>query len=481
WSQSNDCCTWSGVDCDEAGRVIGLDLSEESISAGIDNSSSLFSLKYLQSLNLAYNSFNGSQIPSGLGNLTNLTYLNVSNAGFAGQIPIQVSGMTRLVTLDLSSLHRFGGPLKLENPNLSGLLQNLAELRALYLDGVNISAPGIEWCQALSSLVPKLRVLSLSSCYLSGPIHPSLAKLQSLSVICLDQNDLSSPVPEFLADFFNLTSLRLSHSGLNGTFPEKILQVHTLETLDLSGNSLLQGSFPDFPKNSSLRTLVLSNTNFSGVLPDSIGNLKNLSRLDLVRCNFSGLIPTSLANLTQLVYLDLSFNEFVGPIPSLHMSKNLTHLDLSCNALPGAISSTDWEHLSNLVYVDLRNNSLNGSIPRSLFSLPMLQQLQLANNKFGGPIPEFSNASYSALTAIQRLGNLTRLELSYNNLTVSRLRLASCKLRVIPDLKNQSKLSYLDLSDNQIYGEIPNWVWEIGNAIPSQESSRKLFAEQKIY
>ncbi|KDO39391.1 hypothetical protein CISIN_1g001624mg [Citrus sinensis] len=515
WSQSTDCCTWCGVDCDEAGRVIGLDLSEESISGRIDNSSPLLSLKYLQSLNLAFNMFNATEIPSGLGNLTNLTHLNLSNAGFAGQIPIQVSAMTRLVTLDLSSSYSFGGPLKLENPNLSGLLQNLAELRALYLDGVNISAPGIEWCQALSSLVPKLRVLSLSSCYLSGPIHPSLAKLQSLSVICLDQNDLSSPVPEFLADFFNLTSLNLSSSGLNGTFPETILQVHTLQTLDLSGNSLLRGSLPDFPKNSSLRTLMLSYANFSGVLPDSIGNLKNLSRLDLARCNLSGSIPTSLAKLTQLVYLDLSSNKFVGPIPSLHMSKNLTHLDLSNNALPGAISSTDWEHLSNLVYVDLRNNALNGSIPRSLFSIPMLQQLLLANNKFGGPIPEFSNASYSALdtldlsanrlegpipmsifelknlkilmlssnklngtvqlAAIQRLRNLIRLELSYNNLTVNAsgdssfpsqvrtLRLASCKLKVIPNLKSQSKLFNLDLSDNQISGEIPNWVWEIGN------------------
>ncbi|KAL9425963.1 hypothetical protein AB3S75_032851 [Citrus x aurantiifolia] len=515
WSQSTDCCTWSGVDCDEAGRVIGLDLSNESISSGIDNSSPLFNLNYLQSLNLAFNTFDYAEIPSGLGNLTNLAYLNLSNTGFGGQIPIHFSGMTRLVTLDLSSPDLFAFPMELENPNLSGLLQNLAELRELYLDGINISAPGIEWCQALSSLVPKLRVLSLSSCYLSGPIHPSLAKLQSLSVIRLDQNDLLSPVPEFLADFINLTSLRLSHSGLNGTFPEKILQVHTLETLDLSGNSLLQGSLPDFPKNSSLRTLMLSDTNFSGVLPDSIGNLKNLSTIDLARCNLSGSIPTSLPNLTQLVYLDLSSNEFVGPIPSLHMSKNLTHLVLSYNALTGAILSTDWEHLSNLVYVDLSGNSLNGSIPRSLFSIPMLQQLLLANNKFGGLIPEFSNASSSAfdkldfsgnrlegpipmsifqlknveililssnklngtvqLAAIQRLRNLTILELSYNNLTmnvssdssfpsqVSRLRLASCKLRVIPNLKNQSKLFLLDLSDNQISGEIPNWVWEIGN------------------
>ena len=47
----------------------------------IDNSSSLFHLHYLQELSLAY-SFYGSSIPPAFGNLTNLSYLNLSNAGF---------------------------------------------------------------------------------------------------------------------------------------------------------------------------------------------------------------------------------------------------------------------------------------------------------------------------------------------------------------------------------------------------------------
>ncbi|KAJ4704384.1 Leucine-rich-repeat receptor-like protein [Melia azedarach] len=482
WSQSIDCCSWGGVDCDEAGRVIGLDLSNESISGGIDNAIGLFSLQYLERLNLAFNRFSGTQIPYRLAALTNLIHLNLSNAGFAGQIP----------------------------------LQNLTEIRELYLDGVNISALGNEWCQALSSLLPKLQVLSLSSCFLSGPIHPSLARLRSLSVIRLDQNNLSAPVPEFLADFFNLTSLRLSNCGLYGTFPRKILQVPTLETVDLSTNSLLHGSLPDFPKNHRLQTLILSTTNFSGTLPDSIGNLKSLCRIEIPSCNFTGSIPTSMANLTQLVYLDLSSNHFFGPIPSLHMSRNLAYLDLSHNFFTGTISSIMWKQLSNLVYVDLRYNSLNGSISPSLFALPSVQKLQLDNNQFEGRVPEFPDASSSVLDTLdlsgnrlegpipksifelknlkililssnkfndtvqfdkfQSLGNLTTLDLSYNSLVVnanssnssffpqiSTLRLGSCKLREIPNLKDQSRLFHLYLSENQISGEIPNWIWEVGN------------------
>ncbi|KAH9667331.1 hypothetical protein KPL70_020995 [Citrus sinensis] len=75
WSshQSSDCCDWSGVRCDEAGHVIGLDLSREPIIGGLENATGLFNLQYLQSLNLGFTFLDGFQIPSRLGNLTNLT------------------------------------------------------------------------------------------------------------------------------------------------------------------------------------------------------------------------------------------------------------------------------------------------------------------------------------------------------------------------------------------------------------------------
>ncbi|XP_062167106.1 receptor-like protein 6 [Alnus glutinosa] len=275
WNQTANCCFWAGVNCLE-GRVSGLDLTNEAISGKL---SSLFKLQNLQNLSLAYNYFNGSQIPSEFGKLTNLRYLNLSNAGFGGQIPIEISHLTRLVSLDLSAVYfpEFTR-LKLENPNLNMLVQNLPELIELHLDGVNISAQENEWCQALSSSLPNLRVLSLSNCYLSGPIDSTLLKLHSLSIIRLDNNNLSSPVPEFFANFSNLTSLRLSSSGLIGTFPGKIFQVPTLEILDLSNNGQLHGVLPDFPQNGSLRTLVLSQTNFSGTLSDSIDYFHSLGR-----------------------------------------------------------------------------------------------------------------------------------------------------------------------------------------------------------
>ncbi|KAJ1416269.1 Leucine-rich repeat [Sesbania bispinosa] len=635
WNESIDCCDWSGVTCDNEGRVIGLELSGESISGGLDNSTtSLFSLQHLQKLNLAYNSFS-SDIPSGFSKLEKLTYLNLSHAGFGGQIPTEISHLTRLVTLDLSSNSYYDEGLKLENPNLRKLVQNLTCIRQLYLDGVSITGEGQEWCNALLPLCD-LQELSLSDCGLSGPLDSSLTRLKNLSLIILDGNDFSSPVPETFANFKNLTTLSLSGCGLTGTFPQEIFQIGTLSFIDLSDNYYLNGLFPDFPLNGSLRTIRVSNTNFSGALPHSIGNLRHLSELDLSYCGFNGKLPNSLSSLTEVSYLDLSQNNFTGPMPSFGKAANLTHLDLSYNGLYGTfpqeifqketlsvidisgnenlhglfpdfplngslqtirVSNTNFSgplphsignlrHLSELVistcqlngtipnsvsnlttlnYLDLSYNSLtgpipsfgmlnklthldlshnafsgtfpssshfqglhnldlsynsfSGSIPSSLFTLPLLQQIDLSNNHFNqvdesvnvsssvlqtlnlnsnnlsGPFPEsiwdlhalydldLSSNKFHGLVQLNKLLkliNLTTLDLSYNNLSfdenvtnvdsssfpnIQSLNLVSCNLKTFPGfLRNLSSMSIsLDLSNNQIQGIVPNWIWRLEN------------------
>ena len=277
WNSSIDCCDWIGVDCDNNGFVIGLDLSGELISGGFDNRSSLFSLQSLQKLNLASNYFN-SVIPSGFNKLVMLSYLNLSYANFVGQIPVEISQLTRLVTLDLSSPSSYflGQGLKLENPNLQSLVRNLTSIRQLYLDGVIINAQGREWSNVLLPL-RGLEELTMSNCNLTGPLDSSLSRLENLSIIILDGNNFSSPVPETFFNFRNLTTISLESCGLTGTFPQKIFQIGTLSFIDLSFNYNLHGSFPEFPTTGSLQTLRVSNTSFSGAFPYSIGNMRHLS------------------------------------------------------------------------------------------------------------------------------------------------------------------------------------------------------------
>ncbi|RXI01431.1 hypothetical protein DVH24_014780 [Malus domestica] len=396
WNSSIDCCSWMGVTCSTNGHVVGLDISNQSISGGIDNSSSLFDLQQLQSLNLANNIFSyGSRIPSAIGKLTNSRYLNLSYSYYDGEgkIPVEISQLTRLAVLDISqSYNMWYRPF--ESPNLSMVFHNLTDLTEIYLDGVNISAQGNEWCQAISSSLPNLRVLSLSNTLLSGHVDRSLTKLQSLSVIQLDRNEISGPIPGFFANFSNmrvfrwgvlgffanfskLAFLHLSSCSLQGTFPKEILQVPTLKIIDLSFNEELHGSLPEFPNNRSLRSLVLGFTKFSGLLPESIGNLKVLETIDLVNYSFNGPIPSSLFSLPLLVELVLSHNRFSG------------HLSEFSNAY------------SNLVNLDLSFNNLEGPIPASIFNFGGFGELSLSSNNF-------SNFPFNGP---QHLKNLTFIDL----------------------------------------------------------------------
>ncbi|KAF8015133.1 LOW QUALITY PROTEIN: hypothetical protein BT93_H0817 [Corymbia citriodora subsp. variegata] len=484
WDQSAD--SWSGVMCKD-GLVVSLDLSKESISGGINGSSSFFRLEFLRSLNLAFKDFDSTAIPSGPVNLSRLAHLNLSYAGFSGQIPVELSRLTKLRALDLSYLY-YGGwsLLKLEKPNLRSLIGDLGELRELYLDGVNVSAKGM----------PKLEVLSMPFCSLSGPIDPLLMILANLLVIRLKGNNLSSTVPRFVANFSGLKTLSLYNCSLHGEFPLEIFQEQTLQTLDLSCNELLQGSSPEFPKNGSLQTLLLSDTNMFGRHPDSIGNLKNLSRIKLENCNFGGNIPSSFTNLLPLSHLDFSSHNFIGPIPSLSKSKSLTRITLRNNSLTSPIDSIQWESLSSRLSLDLQINLLEGNIPSSLFTHPpiggsldapshVLNIVDLSFNNIGGELPtsiwelrgltglllysnNFSGSFH--INQIQQLRNLSDLYLSYNRFSIdatntasqassfpslATLYLVSCQLTILPQfLANQSKLItlgnlfHLNLSSN---------------------------------
>ncbi|PRQ44376.1 putative leucine-rich repeat-containing, plant-type, leucine-rich repeat domain, L [Rosa chinensis] len=166
WNSSTDRCSWLGVTCSTNGCVVGLDLSREFVSSSIDNSSSLFQLQHIQSLNLAYNNFYGSSIPSAIGKLANLRLkvLDVSDNDISEdgglkfekpQTPIEVACLKRVKVIDLSDndISEDG-----EEPNLGTLIQNPTEITELNLDGLDLSAEESDWYQTISSSLRELRV-----------------------------------------------------------------------------------------------------------------------------------------------------------------------------------------------------------------------------------------------------------------------------------------------------------------------------------
>ena len=89
---------------------------------------------------------------------------------------------------------------------------------------------------------------------------------------------------------------------------------------------------------SAFRAVDLSSNNFTGEIPEIMGNLTGLQTLNLSNNHLTGGIPLSLANLIDLEALDLSQNMLSGEIPQ-QLSK-ITFLEMfivSHNRLEGPI------------------------------------------------------------------------------------------------------------------------------------------------
>ncbi|XP_065872471.1 receptor-like protein 7 [Euphorbia lathyris] len=436
-AKSKDCCSWGGVECDQdTGHVIGLHLSSSCLYGSINSTNTLFRLVHLTTLNLAFNYFNFSGIPTEIRNFSRLTYLNLSSSEFSGQIPSEILGLSELVLLDLSD-----NPLKLQNPSLKDVGEKLTNLVKLNLNGVNISSTVPQSFTNLSSL----STLGLRDCNLQGEFPTGIFQLPNLSSLVLRHNpELTGYLPEF--QFYRpIELLRLENTSFSGQLPKSI------------GNLKLLNNF------------VAKGCNFSGPLPPSIGSLDRLKFLDLSRNKFSGIIPSSIANLHKLTYLSLSFNNFSpGTLYWVGNLTELNYLSLMKTNLYGEIPS--WlGNFTQLTSIELGSNSLNGSIPESLFGIPNLQVLVLFSNHLIGSLNSDLFLKKTSLSVLQLSDNNLSLMYNYDpslNVTdlpkFENLGLSSCNLSEFPFfLRGQNELEILDLSHNKIAGYVPQWVSDL--------------------
>ncbi|GLT41622.1 hypothetical protein SLA2020_156710 [Shorea laevis] len=470
WKEGIDCCFWDGVSCDNVtGHVIAVDLSCSHLYGTFPLNSSLFLLKNLQGLNLAFNNFRLSKIPPEISQFTRLTHLDISSSQFSGQVPAEIAHLPKLVSLNLSNYFD-SSDLILETTTFKNLVHNLSEVRELVLSGVNMTSVNPRFFMNLSSSLTNLRlfdcqlrgnfpnsifcfpnlkrfslggkgnlVIDSPSSNWSSPLQwlyldvtdcgrrllESIGDLKSLQYLSLRCN-LEGSISASIGNLSQLTDLVLSDNNLSGQIPTSLANLTQLNYLDLSNNQFSGPILASIGNLSQLTYLILSNNNLSGQIPTSLANLTQLTLLYLSNNQFFGPIPAFIGNLRQLTDLSLSFNNFNGQIPtSLANLTQLTYLDLSNNQFSVPIPF-HASRFSKLMYLDLSHNLLNGMLPPWIFTLPSLKHLYLNDNQFQGQINEFQQNS------------LIRLALSNNKLQGS-----------IPNsIANLVNLSFLDLASN---------------------------------
>ncbi|KAI9108216.1 hypothetical protein K1719_020699 [Acacia pycnantha] len=529
WSENTNCCNWTSVVCNNvSGHILQLHLrtsyddyaeyeSFERSRFGGEIDPSILALSYLSYLDLSGNDFGDMQIPSFLGSMKSLTYLNLSYAGFSGNIPHQIGNLSNLLHLDLGSNH-FTGKIPHQIGNLSNLLYLCLEGGYRYddMDEISIYVENLQWMSSLSSLqylklgtvnmsnsfdwfhvlqsLPSLVELHLRSCAFPHLFSPTNSiNFSSLVVLDLSNNyyDLGAYlIPKWISQLKNLVSLQLSDNWFNSSIPEWLYTLTHLKSLSLSGNNL-QGPISHAIGNlTSLVTLDLHSNQLEGPTPSSLGNLSSLNYLDLSGNSIHGAIPISLGNLSSLNHLDLSGNSIHGAIPiSLGNLSSLNYLDLSRNSIQGVIPIS-LGNLSSLNHLSLYDNSIHGAIPISLGNLFSLNYLDLSLNKIGGN-PFDVVQSLSALQSLDisdnlfegevtedHLANFTKLysfSASTNKLilkvglnwnppfqNLQYLDMTSWNLGPhFPSwMKSLKRLEELFISNTNIFDSIPTWVWD---------------------
>ncbi|KAJ6798142.1 putative leucine-rich repeat receptor-like protein kinase isoform X1 [Iris pallida] len=368
------------------------------------------------------------------------------------------------------------------------------QVLSLSLSGFGLSNASELFFLLLCKLT-SLRSLDLSLNSLSSIPAPFLSSsdtctgLSHLTSLNLSSNNLAGPLPNLSATFAALETLDLSANHLEGEVGPQLSALNSLKALSLA-NNLFTGAIPPLPD--GLRQLVLSFNSFTGSIPNAtLLNLKNLTLLDLASNRLSGPIPDVIGELSNLKRVQLSANRLSGEIPvglasiaSLRyfganqnwlsrtippgLTRYVTNLDLSYNKLSGQIPP-DLLSPPALLYVDLSYNRLGGTIPANVSS--GLYRLRLSGNFLGGTVPTtIGSTSSSSLTYLELDNNKLDGEIprqlgDCRNLTL--LNLAGNRLRgTLPkELGNLKEMVIIYLQDNHLTGGIPKELLRLGQLI----------------
>ncbi|XAR60183.1 Non-specific serine/threonine protein kinase [Bertholletia excelsa] len=359
-----------------------------------------------------------------------VTQIQVANLGLEGTLPQNFNQLTALLNLGLQKNHFYG-----KLPTFSGLSQ----LQFAYLDSNEFDTIPSDFFHGLTNL----RVLALDNNPLNGTgwsIPDELQDSVQLTNFSCSSCNIDGSLPDFFGKLPSLSSLRLSYNRFSGVIPPSfhgsLLQILWLNNQDGGG---MTGSIVIIGSMLALTEAWLHGNQFTGSIPDNIGDLVNLRELNLNQNQLVGLIPPSLASM-DLQLLDLNNNMFMGPIPKFKALNVSFAFNSFCQPTPGLQCSPEVNALLEFLHavnyplnlavewsgndpcsgswigiscnangevfiINLPMQGLNGSLSPSLADLHSLAELHLEGNNFSGPVP----------LNLTELKSLRLLDISRNN------------------------------------------------------------------
>ena len=272
----------------------------------------------ITSLNLRRNNLRGNLTVPELGDLANLTYIDLSWNDINGAIPTEIGRINNVQYINM------------EHNNITGSLPT-------ELGMINSEGP-----------------LASTGCGLDDPCP--LGVQLKLNDLVFKENKIEGPIPSELGALVHLKQLDLSRNNLTSSIPSQLGYLTELQVLDLRRNSL-DGSLPTgmLHNLTEMRYLYLNNNALTGAVPTEIGRLVKMSDLHMYENQLDEEIPSEIGDAILLQDLRLQDNRIPGTIP---------------------------DSIGNLVrlrYLDLYNNRMVGDVPASIQNLTNLKELYLQN------------------------------------------------------------------------------------------------------
>lgn len=414
------------------------------------------------------NKLSGEVSPAVFTGVCNLEVLDLSENGFSGRVPAEVSNCGNLSSLNLWG-NRFSGKIPAE-------IGRIWSLQNLYLGKNNFSRDIPESLLNLTNLAfldlsknnfrgdiqetfgrfTQVRFLVLHGNFYTGGINSSgILKLSRVARLDLSFNNFSGPLPVEFSEMKSLEFLILAYNQFNGRIPSEYGSLPNLQALDLSFNNL-NGSIPSsFGKLTSLLWLMLANNSLTGEIPKELGNCSSLLWLNLANNQLSGRIPSELTNIgknaTATFEMNRRTSKFIAGSGECLAMKRWIPVDYppfsfvytiltrkSCRSIWDRLLKgyglfpfcSKIRTLQISGYVQLTGNQFYGEIPKEIGKMKNFSMLHLSCNNFSGKLPpELGNLPLVVLnisennfsgeipSQIGDLKCLQNLDLSYNNIS----------------------------------------------------------------
>ena len=448
--------SWHGVTV-SSGRVTKVELNTNNLSG--DLPTELGNLTELTTLALNDNSLRGT-IPTELGDLTVLTTLSLRNNLLTGAIPTELGDLTKLTSLSLRS------------NNLEGTVP-----------------------AALGNLT-KLTNLWLHSNKLTGNLPEKLTDLTALTVLEIDRQTVDAGqivlcVPQTTAfdtwlagiiDDFGAPTAIVDRCG--GSLQEDWEALKALYTATDGANWMtntgwvagvaatrvptateLGGWHGVTVTNGRVTEVDLDDNNLSGSLPAALGNLAELTTLSLSSNLLTGTVPGELGKLRKLQTLRVNGNKLTDKLPEgLTYINTLTAFQINSQTVNpeqislcvprGAVFTTWRAGITSLAANPEHAPLCIGSLQDDWEALKALYNATDGANwttrtKWGKGTKAAQAPTATELDSWHGVtvanGRVTQLRLGSNNLTGT----------IPPELGNLTKLAFLWLDSNNLTGTVP--------------------------